>query len=212
VQVPLFPLPNVVLFPGAPLPLHIFEPRYRRLVADLLAAPAAERRIGMILETEGGLCEPGCVGRLVHHDPLPDGRSNIVLEGEFRFRLDAEREPRPYRVGEVSPLEDAVRLLDEERAEALHADLVALAARLVRCGRERSGIDLGELAGAEGRLVPLVGRIATRLDVPPLRRQSLLALDPLERAAELAGILRSRIRLFEALAPFRAAAGEPEFN
>jgi len=210
--VPLFPLPNVVLFPGARLPLHIFEPRYRRLVADLLEAPEAERRIGMILETDDGLCEPGCAGRLVLHEPLPEGRSNIVLEGEFRFRLDAEREPRPYRVGEVSPLEDAVRLLDEERAEALHGDLVALAARLVRCGRERSGIDLGELAGAGDQLVPLVGRIATHLDVPPLRRQSLLALDPLERAAELAGILRSRIRLFEALAPFRAAAGEPALN
>ncbi|WP_347302269.1 LON peptidase substrate-binding domain-containing protein [Croceibacterium sp. TMG7-5b_MA50] len=84
----IFPLTGAILFPGLQLPLHIFEPRYRDLVGTQLAK---DRRIGMIQPravAEGSpLFEIGCVGRIEDVEALPDGRYNIVLEGERRFRL-----------------------------------------------------------------------------------------------------------------------------
>ena len=87
-RLPIFPLSGAILFPGLQLPLHIFEPRYRELVSDALAR---DRRIGMIQPQSGGETAPlfaiGCVGRIGDVEALDDGRYNIVLEGEARFRL-----------------------------------------------------------------------------------------------------------------------------
>ena len=86
---PLFPLP-VVLFPGVPLPLHIFEPRYRTMLADCMEG---DRRFGILYRPDeaGELAlEPGHVGCVAHVEstqPLPDGRSNIIVTGEERFEL-----------------------------------------------------------------------------------------------------------------------------
>jgi Lon protease-like protein len=220
---PLFPLPGVVLFPGARLPLHVFEPRYRRLVADLLDLPEAERRIGLVyaarmngLEAEEML-EPGCAGRLVEHAPLADGRSNIVLAGEFRFRIERElaRGPhRPYRMAEVTRLAEPLPLVEHERLERAGRELLALAAAVVGRSGGSSPLDLAELAGLGGgaRLPVLANRIAARLDLPPLRKQTLLALDPLERAEEIGGILRSRVKLLDCLGPYRLLGCEPALN
>jgi len=218
--VPLFPLASVVHFPDTLLPLHIFEARYRRLVADLLELPESERRIGMIFAAlaPGGeeveLVEPGCAGRLIEHVPLADGRSNIVLAGEFRFRVDREIAHQPYRVAEVSALSERLPLVDHERISACQQELLALTAAVVERSGERSPIDLAELAGlgAEGRLAALANRIAARLDVPPPRKQSLLAMPPLERAEEIAGILRSRVTVLDCLAPYRSPSADPALN
>ena len=93
----IFPLPGAVLYPGLQLPLHIFEPRYRALVSDALAR---DRRIAMIQPrtsqqvTGGGDNAPlfriGCVGKIAQFEALDDGRYNLVLEGEARFRLIRE--------------------------------------------------------------------------------------------------------------------------
>lgn len=87
-RLPIFPLTGAILFPGLQLPLHIFEPRYRDLVGSALAR---DRRIAMIQPqgpAEGApLFGIGCVGRIDEVEALPDGRYNIVLEGEARFRL-----------------------------------------------------------------------------------------------------------------------------
>ncbi len=90
-RIPIFPLPSTVLFPGLPLPLHVFEPRYRGMVEDALAG---ERVIGMVLlkpgwesDYEGAppVFPIGCLGRIDHAEPLPDGRFNILLTGRARF-------------------------------------------------------------------------------------------------------------------------------
>jgi Lon protease-like protein len=218
---PLFPLPGVVLFPGARLPLHVFEPRYRQLVADLLEAPAAEQLVGIVLagRMKGleavSLAEIGCVGRLVGHEPLADGRANVELEGTVRFRVERERGGRPYRMAEVAPLEERLPLVEHERVERASRDLVALAVGVVERNRARTPIDLAELAAVghgEDRLVRLAGTIAARLDLPAPRKQSLLELPPLERAEELAGILRSRVKLLDCLSPFRLLGCEPALN
>ena len=84
----IFPLTGAVLYPGLQLPLHIFEPRYRAMVKDALAR---DRRIGMIQpqrpEDGAPLFSIGCVGKIIDVEALEDGRFNLVLEGEARFRV-----------------------------------------------------------------------------------------------------------------------------
>ncbi len=87
----VFPLPGAILFPGLQMPLHFFEPRYRALVSDALAR---DRRIAMIQPKSGGdkpdLFDIGCIGRISDVEALEDGRYNVVLDGESRFRIIRE--------------------------------------------------------------------------------------------------------------------------
>jgi uncharacterized protein len=88
----IFPLGGAILFPRMHLPLHIFEPRYRALISDVMAR---DQRIGMIQPSGPGEPPPlfsiGCVGRVSEIEALEDGRFNIILSGETRFRVVGER-------------------------------------------------------------------------------------------------------------------------
>lgn len=102
-RISLFPLAGALLFPGAHLPLHIFEPRYRALVSDALAR---DRMIGMIQPVEDGvrprLYEVGCLGRIAECEALEDGRFNIILAGLARFRIVKELDvATPFRQAEA---------------------------------------------------------------------------------------------------------------
>lgn len=104
----IFPLPGAILFPGLALPLHIFEPRYRALTSDALAR---DRRIAMIQPQRSGegapLFDIGCVGKIGEVEALDDGRYNLVLEGETRFRLIRELDvTTPFRQVEGEAIED----------------------------------------------------------------------------------------------------------
>ncbi|HEU4820739.1 MAG TPA: LON peptidase substrate-binding domain-containing protein [Qipengyuania sp.] len=104
----IFPLPGAILFPGLALPLHIFEPRYRALASDALAR---DRRIAMIQPQRSGEGAPlfaiGCVGKIGEVEALEDGRYNLVLEGETRFRMLRELEvTTPFRQIEAEAIED----------------------------------------------------------------------------------------------------------
>ena len=119
-RISIFPLPGVILFPGMQVPLHIFEPRYRALVKDALAR---DRRIGMIQPrqaSEGArLYTVGCLGKIADVEALDDGRFNLVLEGESRFRLIRELDATtPFRQieGELIADEDFPALSPIERA------------------------------------------------------------------------------------------------
>jgi len=106
VRLSIFPLSGAILFPGLQLPLHIFEPRYRAMVGDALAR---DRRIAMIqpqTPAEGApLFTIGCIGRIGEVEALDDGRYNIVLEGESRFRIIRELEvSTPFRQVEGKPI------------------------------------------------------------------------------------------------------------
>jgi Lon protease-like protein len=128
-SIPLFPL-STVLFPGAPLPLQIFEERYRALVRDLLDLNAPDRRFGVVAiqaGSEAGMKLPqmfpvGCAALVKRIDPLPDGRSTLVAFGAARFRLlEVDAESKPYLTG-------TVRWMDEPDGEAGVADALAPAA------------------------------------------------------------------------------------
>jgi uncharacterized protein len=109
---PLFPLGHTVLFPGAPLPLHVFEERYRELVRTLVEQPeGSPRRFGVVAIRQGwevgedaarALHEVGCAAELRRVSRYPDGRYDLVTVGTERFRLlDVDRTSQAYLVGSV---------------------------------------------------------------------------------------------------------------
>jgi len=113
-SIPLFPLPNVVLFPNVFLPLHIFEPRYREMVADALAG---DRIIGMALLRPGyeadyegrpAIYHIGCAGVVTHSQPLADGRYDIVLRGIEKFRVRSEDQSKSYRIGHIEAIDESI--------------------------------------------------------------------------------------------------------
>ena len=117
-EIPIFPLPNVVLFPSALLPLHIFEPRYRAMVADALEG---ERLIGMVMLRPGWesvlraarptSIRSGAPGFITHAERLADGRYNIMLRGLEKFRITDERPAREgaeqYRIARIESIKEA---------------------------------------------------------------------------------------------------------
>jgi Lon protease-like protein len=107
---PLFPLPNLVLVPGGEQILHVFEPRYRAMLAH---AMAGERLIAMAVLDPRGLCDTDGtprigdvvgLGRVVEHQSLPEGRALILLKGLGRYRVVHEERHRPFRVARLEPV------------------------------------------------------------------------------------------------------------
>ncbi len=172
--IPIFPLPNVVLFPNVFLPLHIFEPRYRAMVGDALRG---DRIIGMVLLQPGcdasGEGRPpvfpiGCAGVITHAEPLNDGRFNIVLRGLERFRITGEDGGGTYRMAQIDALPE---MTPEDHRGELRRHRNRLEA-LLAVAIER--------AGAEPRFPPavpdedLVNALAQYIELDPLERQALL--------------------------------------
>ena len=135
--VPLFPL-GTVLMPGATLPLHIFEPRYRQLTVDLVTGAVPDREFGIIAVREGftpdddgiaALHPVGCTAELRDVRRLPDGRYDIVTRGARRFRLrELDTESKPYLMGSVEFLPDVENEANlDDRAEELTRMLSASA-------------------------------------------------------------------------------------
>jgi len=124
---PLFPL-EVVLFPGTPLPLHIFEPRYREMIAECLANNA---RFGVVRALEEGIAEVGCTAEIVTvTKEYPDGRLDLVAEGRERFEVLELNQERSFLRGEVLlvPDEPGNAEVDEKaRAVQLHLEILSLA-------------------------------------------------------------------------------------
>jgi uncharacterized protein len=118
--IPIFPLPNVVLFPNVFLPLHIFESRYRAMVGDALDE---DRIIGMVLLRPGWegdyegrppVYPIGCAGLITHAERLGDGRFNIVLRGLEKFRIQGEDTSRSYRIARVDSIDEPAGARDKE--------------------------------------------------------------------------------------------------
>ena len=123
-SIPIFPLQDIMLFPGASRPLHIFEPRYRDMIAD---AMEGDRIIGMVMLRPGHednydgnppIYDIGCAGILSNIEQLPDGRYNVIVQGLKRFRITGEDQRRTYRIASIN-------VLDEVFSEADRATLRA---------------------------------------------------------------------------------------
>lgn len=190
---PLFPLPTIVLFPGVFLPLHVFEPRYREMVADALAA---DRVIGMVLlkpgwerdyERRPPVYPIGCSGVITHVERLADGRFNLVLRGLERFRVLDEDHSRPYRRASVEPIGEA-RLTPEDR-EAVRQHRARLEA-LLGAAEDRAGCPAIPAAMPDD---DLVNALAQYLDLEPVEKQALLEQPTLcARARSLVELLEMK--------------------
>lgn len=138
-ELPLFPLPGVLLMPGALLPLHVFEPRYRKMVRDALDGHQA---IGVVqlqeparLDSRGqpAIFTVAGVGTIVDHTELPNGRYHILLRGRARVRLEELPFTPPYRRARASVLEPT----DESVSSTATAALIAVATGFAALLKER---------------------------------------------------------------------------
>ena len=137
-ELPLFPLPEVVLFPGRPLPLHIFEFRYRIMMNTILEG---DRRFGVLLwdQVQGQPALVGCCAEIIQFQRMPDDRMKILTLGQQRFRvLDYVRE-KPYRVGLVEWIEDHP---PEQNLKPLAQDVGQLLQDVVRLSAKLTGQEI----------------------------------------------------------------------
>jgi Lon protease-like protein len=193
-EVPIFPLPNVVLFPSTLLPLHIFEPRYRAMVTDALEG---ERLIGMVMLRPGweadyehapAVYPIGCAGFITHAERLGDGRYNIMLRGLEKFRITGERTAREgaerYRIARIESITEgklgAVAAIQNARSR-----LEKLIARTLH--KNEHDFIPKDVPDAD-----LIHAIAQHLE--PLEKQALLECNSLlERCEALVELLEMRM-------------------
>jgi Lon protease-like protein len=194
VLIPLFPL-DVVLFPGTPLPLHIFEPRYKEMIGECLAL---HRTFGIVRVIEQGLAEIGCTAEIVTVvKEYPDGRLDLVAEGRQRFEVVRVNQERSFLQAEVFMIDDdpgTPSQADTARAIQLHSDLLAVAG----ANQDLSNADPAAMS------FYLAGSLPLDLDF----KQKLLALrsEP-ERLSLLIGYLETIIPNLRRAASAREKAG-----
>lgn len=182
-RLPLFPLPQSVLFPGALLPLHVFEPRYKAMVSDVLAS---HRLLSVVLITDAQAADAhghptiarvAGVGEIIEHVELPGGRYNILLRGRARVRLAELPFTPPYRTAEATILDGDTGNVPS----AAHAALLSTATAFTSLVKDRDkGFDLRLPRGASAALT--ADLCAHYLVLDPRERQAILeTLDPAAR-------------------------------
>ena len=200
--IPLFPLPSTVFYPGTPLPLHIFEPRYRQMTADALEG---ERKIGMVLlkpDWEAAYFDRpeifpmGCVGSIEKEIRHPDGKYNFTLVGLRRFRILREVDGKLYRCAEIDLLEEQNEQEIGEKPNVTRDGLVERYREFTslipknNSLKEEPDWNLGNL------LSQFVDRFAYRLDLSLEQKQTFLEeQDVLRRAEFLHDFLKMKIDL-----------------
>jgi Lon protease-like protein len=193
-SLPLFPLPNVVLFPNVFLPLHIFEPRYREMVGEALEG---DRLIGMVLLRPGWerdyegrppVYEIGCAGLITFAERLSDGRYNIVLRGLEKFRITGEETGRSFRIARVDSLMEEVTPQDRAVIRAERRRLEALL------------VPQPEGRGVDPKVPPsmpdedMVNALAQYLELEPVEKQALLEREGLlARCQSLIELLEMKV-------------------
>ena len=191
---PLFPL-EVVLLPGTPLPLHIFEPRYKEMIRECLTNEAP---FGVIRALEEGIAEIGCTAEIITvTKEYPDGRLDLIAEGRKRFEVVELNEERSFLRAEVLLVPDEPgALVQEERVKAiqLHLEILSLAGAV----QDLSAADQNQLS------FYLAGSLPLDLDF----KQKLLAMrSEGERIQAVASYLESILPKLRRVARARQKAG-----
>lgn len=210
---PLFPLPDLVFFPNTRLPLHVFEPRYRQLVTDVLSS---DSRFGVVLLRPGWqenyygappihVC--GTLGTIEQAAALQDGRFNIVVRGDVRFRVVGEVKWEPYRVARVVAAPQLLRAAEE--AYAQREWLADLAHQYLRYLPNQLPVpEIGTVA-----LEPLTNALIMSLNLESEQKQRLLETDDvIARAEEIGSELSKRIETMQFLEPYRREGNDPSVN
>ncbi|MEA2640243.1 MAG: uncharacterized protein QOF51_1637 [Chloroflexota bacterium] len=215
-EIPLFPL-NTVLFPGMPLPLHIFEPRYREMIG---ACVREERPFGVVLIKEGREVgapatpfDVGTMARIVGVERLDDGRMNVVTVGTDRFRLlHYSSEKQSYIVADVEPLTDDADVTAATSAEQLAKEVTPLIQRYVAMVQVASEQDLSPLElPNEPEGVSFV--VGSALRIRNSERQRLLELtSTVTRLSEEKKILERECQTVEQILKARHAGNLGPFS
>jgi Lon protease-like protein len=199
----IFPLPTVVLFPRARVPLHIFEPRYREMTANALAG---DRCLGMVAVRPEAIHQMagnppvfpiGCSGVIERVQRHRDGRYDLVLLGTHRFRIaeELETEPQSYRIARVERLEDRFDPTTEaDSLQALRFEVIeVLKALLGAMSPGKAGLpEPQRFSGIDD--LAFVNLMCQLLDVPPVEKQGLLEVDRVvDRCRRLLAVLRFRL-------------------
>lgn len=194
VEIPIFPLPNVVLFPNTLLPLHIFEPRYRLMVREALQS---SKRIGMALlrngnedpQAEGGdVYEIGGMGEIAEIKQLDGGKFDILLSGRRRYRLIQTTRYSPYRRARV-------QLLRERLPRAVEMERLSAALTTAFNALKQSPVDkLSSQSLSSLDFATLVNSICSNLRIDDHSKQLLLEMNDLKsRAQTLLGVLERQL-------------------
>lgn len=191
---PLFPL-NVVLFPGAPLPLHIFEPRYKEMIGECLSQNAP---FGVVRALEEGIAEIGCTAEIITvTKEYPDGRLDLVAEGRERFEVLEVNQERSFLRGDVLLVSDepgSVEAEQKTRAVQLHLEILSLAGAI----QDLSAADQDRLS------FHLAGSLPLDLDF----KQKLLAMrSESERIQSITAYLEGILPKLQRVARTRHKAG-----
>jgi len=201
---PLFPLPDLVFFPNTRLPLHVFEPRYRQMITDALET---DNRFGIVLLRPGWqsnyhgappIHTLGTLGTIEQAVPLEDGKYNILVRGDARFRVIDEVSRLPYRTARVVLRPEIAREVQE--AYAQREWLADLAHQYLNYLPNQMPVPEIETVGLE----PLTNALIMSLNVDAEEKQKLLEIDDLvERAEQIGSELSNRIETMRFLKPFR---------
>jgi ATP-dependent Lon protease len=199
-DLPLFPLP-VVLFPGVPLPLHIFEPRYRQMLLDIRLANNLFGLAYFDPTSAEGESPPvghiGCVAEVTETQTLPDGRSNILTLGLIRYRIDSYVDSgAPYLVAQVTYFED-----DEEDESLLAGAAKEVAETFTRIAQAVRTINderaaLPDISNTEPQRLSFL--VAAAMEIDADLKQELLELrSTSERLQRLRGMLSIAVKGYE---------------
>ena len=216
-QIPIFPLPNVVFFPKTFLPLHIFEPRYRKMAKD---SKSNDNLIGMALLKEGwekqyhgnpDVHEIACVGKIQHIERLEDGRYNILLYGLSRVKIMKFIQGKPYRMAQVKYLKD-VAFDHDDFNENYEAENFL---NLVQSYLREMGVENLEKVNKlhNHSLESVINQVTSALDFPTQQKQELLQIDTLEhRYDRLKKLLQEQFKILKISKNVKYIPEDPNWN
>ena len=211
-EIALFPLPNLVLFPNIVVPLHIFEERYKLMINGCIDR---DEVFGLVLlrsgaddESEETIHRVGVTARIVEVERLDEGRMNILCEGESRFRIYRFTQAAPFWRGAVELFEDK----DEPSPESLYEQVAELYRSVAILGAKLSGSEPAELALPESP-TDLSYTVAYVLDFDSEEKQKLLEMNSTpERLRMLVAHLTETLRKLEAQRTYKEVVAKVRGN
>lgn len=209
-EIPIFPLPNVVFFPRTVLPLHVFEPRYKQMVADALQG---DRQIGMALLQPGWggkgfedaeVFSTGGLGLITKYKSLEEGKYDLLLSGRHRYRIIEFIREEPYRMARVQLLKEVIPSQSEMKERSTE---LAMSFRELNEENTYPGLAPDVLEKLD--FPSLVNSLCSSLNLSVYDKQQLLEMDSLmKRSTTILGILKRQVARKRVVSKFRHL--EPE--
>lgn len=204
-KLPLFPLPEIVLFPGGLLPLHIFEPRYRRMISEIVRSGG---EFGVLTASNDGspVSDCGCSAEVLKVERLADGRMNILTRGTRRFRVLETSDELPYLTGRVETIVD--EKLDESEVKPLAHSVKKLLGEAVRLSSKIADLQIKVVDNHPLDAEKLSYWIASNLVADPAEQLELLEMSSTQdRLVRCKSILKVTVKELAARSALKDALG-----